>query len=630
MIQLRTLSLAFGEQVIFNAITTIFDTHQRIGVVGRNGAGKSTLLKIIAGLQQADDGTVSIERHKTIAYMPQEMVVQSNKMVFDEACTVFEEFIKLEQEKIHLEEILPQSPPNIEELLERYVQVQEKVSAFDLSASRARARFILKGLGFNERQMEQPVHELSLGWRMRLVLAKLLLQNADFYLFDEPTNHLDLVAQEWFFDFLKQADFGFLLVSHDRYYLERACTHIFELERGKGTMYTGGYNAYIAQKEQQRAIIQSAAERQQKEIARKQATIDRFKASASRAGMAQSMVKQLERIEVIEVEPPLPVIKVNFPPAPRSGALVLTLNNIRQRFEERTIFDHVSLEIKRGEKVALVAPNGVGKTTLFNLITQKYALQQGTISFGYNVHSAVFEQDQLQVLDPLKTVYQEVCDACSSLSEASIRSFLGAFLFSSDDVHKKIDVLSGGERNRVAMIKVLLQKANLLLLDEPTNHLDLYAKEILLKSLQRYDGTLLFVSHDHDFIHNLATRIVELSPTGLLSYPGTYEFYLDQKKAAASHDSAHNQPSQSIKPQIVTHKKVHASTDNAVLKRQLAGVESKIARLEKTIETITTSFSTLVYNSPEYQKAAERLKAAQQSLEHEMHCWEELQSNLLS
>jgi ATP-binding cassette, subfamily F, member 3 len=625
MIQLRDITLSFGEQIIFNKVSTIFGGKQRIGVVGRNGAGKSTLLKIIAGLHQVDDGSVSIERYKTIAYMPQEMVVQSLKNVFDEACTVFQEFIELEQEKVRLEELLPQSPPDIENLLERYSFVQEKVANFDLSAARARTLLILKGLGFSAAQLEQGVNELSLGWRMRLVLAKLLLQNADFYLFDEPTNHLDIVAQEWFFDFLRQADFGFLLVSHDRYYLERACTHILELERGRGNLYTGNFSTYMQLKEQQRAITESTAARQQKEIARKQATIDRFKASASRATMAQSMAKQLERIELVEVEPPLPTIKLNFPPVQKSGAVPLVVKNVSKRFEERTIFSDVHLEVKRGEKVALVAPNGVGKTTLFNIITGKYTLETGTITFGHNVQSAVFEQDQLQVLDPQKTVFQEVCDACPQVTEQAIRSLLGSFLFSADDVHKKIAVLSGGERNRVAMVKVLLQKANMLLLDEPTNHLDLYAKEILLKALQNYDGTLLFVSHDHDFIEKIATRIIELTPQGLHSYLGTYESYREQKKAEIAAHAPQSHKTTSAPQQT---QKAPLSNDSAVLKRQISGIESKIARYEKTIATINARFETCVYGSPEYAKIVEQLNATQKSLQEEMARWEEIQSKL--
>jgi ATP-binding cassette, subfamily F, member 3 len=626
MIQVHDLSLSLGTQTIFDTISFVIGVRQRIGVLGRNGAGKSTLLKMLAGLIAPDNGEITLEKGKKIAYMPQEVTLLSEKMVYDEAFEVFSHFVALEQRKKELEALLDSGISSLQ-AIEEYLGVQQELEMFDFSAARARTERILKGLGFTDAMFVQPVATLSVGWKMRLILAKLLLQEADFYLFDEPTNHLDLVTKGWFFDFLKNGRFGFLLVTHDRYYLDHACDTLLALDRGKAAFFNGTFTEYVQYKEKEREMQEAAAERQRKEIARKQETIDRFRASASKAKMAQSMIKQLEKIEIIEIESLLPTIKLSFPPVTRAGTTVVGMRNLQQSFEDRVIFESISAEVQRGEKVALVAPNGTGKTTLFNLITGKYSLQKGAVTFGHNVSYAIFEQDQMRALNPKSTVFQEVLAACPDITEATVRSFLGSFLFSGDTIHKKIEVLSGGERNRVAMVKVLLQKANLLLLDEPTNHLDLYAKEVLLQALQKYEGTMLLVSHDHDFLNKLATRILELTPTGLYSYPGNYDAYLEQKRASTVMN--HNGTSGfngSLKKELQS--TVSSGKELFALRKEIASLEDKIGRMEREIESINKLFLTYVYGTSEYKDTFNKLDSAQKSLKECMHKWELLVQKL--
>lgn len=627
MIQLQRVSLYFGTRELFEDLSAVFDQDQKIGLVGRNGAGKSTLLKAIAGQLPIDGGSISIERGKTLAYLPQEVVLESEKSVFDETYTVFKKFTDLEIEKESTELLLSQEPKNALELIERYNTLLFELQKFDKPSAIGQTHKILSGLGFTELMKQQPVAILSVGWKMRLVLAKLLLENADFYLFDEPTNHLDMVTKEWFFEFLRHSQFGYLLVSHDRYFLDHACDYIFELERGKAHLFTGGFSAYIKQKEQDAYAQQVAFDRQQKDIDRKQANIDRFRASASRAKMAQSLIKQLDKIERIEVQSPLPTITLKFPEVQRSGTVVLSVKNLKKSFDGKTVFQHAQTEIMRGEKVAVIAPNGGGKTTFFNVITGTYKPDEGSVQFGHNVHYAVFEQDQTKALNPKNTIFQEVLDACPQITESTIRGFLGSFLFSGDDIYKKISVLSGGERNRVAMIKVLLQKANFLLLDEPTNHLDLYAKEVLLQALQQYDGTILFVSHDHDFLQKVATRILELTPDGLLSYPGNYESYIYSKKYGQQESKQVTSVVQEFKQQPPVQQRAPEKVDQKQLylgRKELKTLESKINRFEKEIAEMNKSFEKIEYGSEEYTVSAKKFEAHKKQLQEMQTRWEEL------
>lgn len=618
MIHIQNGRLSYGSQVLFDGISLTIGQNQRVGVLGRNGTGKSTLLKIIAGLESFDDGSVTIDGDAKIGYMPQEMVLLSSKSVFDEALSTFESLVALEKEKIELEEKLTQGA-DATDSLERYTELLEKCSSFDAADARARTEKILKGLGFSVAMFEQPVTELSVGWKMRLVLAKLLLEDADFYLFDEPTNHLDLPTKEWFFEFLKHGRFGFLLVTHDRHYLEQACDYILALERSQAIFFRGNLSAYIKEREHQQELLHAAYVKQQKEITRKQATIERFRASASKAKMAQSMIKQLDKVERIEIEPLLPTINLSFPAGVRPGHIILTLSNIKHAFEGRTLFDHVNGTIMRGDRIALVAPNGTGKTTLFNLITGSLPLMQGSIDFGTNVSYAVFEQDQMRALNPKNTVFEEVCQAIPDVTEGAIRTFLGSFLFSGDTIHKKISVLSGGERNRVAMVKVLLQKANLLLLDEPTNHLDLYAKDVLMQALKQYQGTMLFVSHDHSFLEMIATRIWELTPDGIHDYPGTYESYLYAKKNLENNIQQPQpaQKKQEIKPE-------QSSKNQYETKKQIASLESKIEKNEKEIQRLTQQFAEVDYGSTHYKELETKLAAVRKQLSENTVLWEQL------
>lgn len=624
MINGSNICLEMIEQVIFNDVSFVFDQNQRIGLVGRNGSGKSTLLKVIAGQQQIDSGSVSIQKGKTIAYLSQDVVLQSDKSIVEETYTAFAYVADLLEDQKAIEAQLDTNPDDLDDLLERYAVVCEKLLHVDQEAMRAEAKKVLMGLGFKPEQLDLPVANLSVGWKMRIVLAKLLLQKADFYLFDEPTNHLDIVAKEWFLQFLKRAPFGFVLVCHDRYFLNQLCQVIFAIERGQGKLYVGDYNHYETQKAHDEALLEMQYKNQQKDIKQKQEFIDRFKAKASKATVAQSMVKKLEKIERIELPPAQPDINFNFPPIQQAGSVVLTIENVAHAFGEKQIFKNVSFEVQRGKKIALVAANGVGKTTLFNLIAQKLPLQTGTITLGYNVHYTVFDQDQTASLSLNKTILENITEGCPKATEQKIRAFAGSFLFTKDSINKKVGVLSGGEKNRVGMIKVLLQNANLLLLDEPTNHLDIQSKDILLTALNAYQGTILFVSHDQDFVNKLATDIVELSVDGAKEYQGNYELYLYQKQQELQKlQNAVEVPQKKIdknkSEQVVVQKVALSSSDIKALERKIQKLEHEISRTEN-------SFADLVFGTPKFADAQKKLVDLQKELKTVLAEWEASQS----
>lgn len=609
MIILKEIDLRFGEQIVFNKISGTIDKSNRIGLVGRNGSGKSTLLKAIAGLQEIDSGECSIQKNAKIGYLPQEVVLQSDRSIYDETFSVFKEIDILLQKLAIAEKTL-----SCDKSIEEYASIQHELSEFNVSAAQVETKKVLAGLGFSS--LDTPVSSLSVGWKMRVVLAKLLLQKADFYLFDEPTNHLDIVASDWFLKFLQTSTFGFLLVCHDRYFLDHACNKIFELELGNLNLYHGNYSFYRTEKERRTETIEASAERQKKEIAKKIKTIERFRASASKAKMAQSMIKKIEKIEPIQTVQKSKTIAVPMPKVERSGKIVLKVENVSHKFGEKIVFQNASFEIDRGEKVALVAPNGVGKSTLLSLIAKKISLQEGDIIDGYHTQIAMFEQDQDKVLTKENTILDEIESACkNSDTRAMVRSLLGAFLFSGDSVYKKIKVLSGGEKNRVAMVKVLLQQANVLILDEPTNHLDIESREILLDVLKKFEGTLLFVSHDRDFLDRLATRIIELTQKRTISYPGNYESYIYHRDRAEKSIAEETQ---------VKNKPVNQQKDDSEQRKKISRLEKKIDDLEQKIQGLNNKLSEMNYGTEEFSATYDKIVSLQQALNNSLKEWESL------
>jgi len=607
VIQLRNIKLELSGNEIFKNINCTLHTDNRVGVIGRNGAGKSTLLKLISGKIKPDAGTVCLEKGLRIGYIPQDEILVSSLSIFDEAFSAHKEFCDIEHkiEQIEQELKTSPSPQRAVELVEAYDELQDKRKQYDKHILIEKTKEKLAGLGFSQEMITQPVEKLSTGWKIRLSLAKLLLSDADILLFDEPTNHLDIVTQQWLLETLKAMPQGFLMVSHDQAYLEQVCSHILEIEMGVSTYYTGNLSSYLTQKQEQQEIARSTRARQDREIEQKQAIVNRFKASASRGQQAKNMQKQIDRMELVEVASPLPTIHFKFPVPPRSGKVALTFNNIGYSFEQRQLFKGLSGEIATGERVALIAANGVGKTTLLNCLTGKYNPQEGSVTLGNNVKIAFFEQEQSRVLSPEKTIIDELLSTPSQATEAEIRKLLGSFQYTGDDVYKKIKVLSGGEKNRVAMVKILIQNANLLILDEPTNHLDIYSKDILRQALQAYQGTILFVSHDLHFVNSIAKRIIKLTPTEAHTYLGTYEEFCTQQAQAQAQTAT--SPS---KPETSTHKK------------RLTELEREISRLELSEKKEADKLANSEYGTPEYQKSIKSITEIQKNLSKLQKEWE--------
>jgi ATP-binding cassette subfamily F protein 3 len=531
MLRLEHISKIYPTGEVLKDINWEIKPGDRIGLVGVNGAGKSTQLKIIAGEIEPTAGEIIRPASLRIAYLTQEFDVDPNRSVREEFWTVFREANEI-QHRLHQiqQEMETAQAEELERLIQLLDRCQRQFEALNGYGLEARIAKILPEMGFALGDGDRPVSSFSGGWQMRMSLGKILLQDPDILLLDEPTNHLDLETIEWLETYLKGLNTPIVIVSHDREFLDRLCTQIVETERGVSTTYLGNYTSYLEQRAINREMQQSAFARQHKELERQQAFIERFRASATRSTQAKSREKQLEKIELIEAPTAeLKTLHFHFQPAPRSGREVVTIADLTHIYDDKILFLGANLEIERGDRVAFLGPNGAGKSTLLRLIVGVEHPTEGKVTLGrHNVIPAYFEQNQAEALDLSKTVIDTLHDEVPDWKNEEVRTLLGRFLFSGDTVFKKVAALSGGEKARLALAKMLLQPANLFILDEPTNHLDIPAKEMLEEALQTYEGTVILVSHDRYFISQVANKIVEIRDGDLRVYPGDYHYYLDK------------------------------------------------------------------------------------------------------
>ncbi len=531
MLRLEHISKIYPTGEVLKDINWEVKVGDRVGLVGVNGAGKSTQLKIITGKIEPTSGEVIRPASLHISYLNQEFDVDPCRTIKEELWTVFKEANKVQLSLVEVQHQMETAPPEeLDKLINKLDKLQRQFEALDGYGLEARIGKILPEIGFEPEDGDRLVSAFSGGWQMRISLAKILLQEPDLLLLDEPTNHLDLETIEWLENYLKGLNTPMVIVSHDREFLDRLCTQIVETERGVSTTYLGNYSAYLQQKAEKQTAQLSAYERQQKELEKQQAFVDKFRASATRSTQAKSREKQLEKIERVEA-PTVGVktLQFRFPPAPRSGREVVEIKNLTHIYDEKILFLGANLLIERGDRIAFVAPNGAGKSTLLRLIMGMEQPTEGVVKLGqHNVIPGYFEQNQAEALDLEKTVMETIHDEVPDWKNEDVRTLLGRFLFSGDTVFKKVAALSGGEKARLALAKMLLRPANLLILDEPTNHLDIPAKEMLEEALQDYDGTAIIVSHDRYFISQVANKIVEIRDGEFRVYLGDYHYYLEK------------------------------------------------------------------------------------------------------
>jgi len=537
MLQLSAAGKRYGQKLLFEDLNWLITPNERTGLVGGNGTGKSTLLKIIAGIEHVDYGQRTHIKGMTLGYLPQDGLALSGKTVFEECLSVFDELRDMEKESEAITHILSDADPKSKEYAaaaDRYSEIADHLHAHDIYTLDAQVGAVLGGLGFSREDWERRTEEFSGGWQMRIALAKLLLQKPSLLLLDEPTNHLDLESRNWLESYLQTYENAFILISHDRYFLDMVVSKTVEVWNKRMHVYHGNYSKYLTLKEERRTQLMSAYKNQRDRIEALEAFINRFRAQATKAKQVQSRIKELEKIERIQVPDEEATIHFKFPQPPASGRTVIEVSHLNKVYPTptggtKTILEDVSFTIERGDRIALVGANGAGKSTMIRMLSGLEGPTSGNIKLGHNVLADYFAQDQYKVLDPNAEMLDDITGSNPKVDVVTLRSLLGCFMFTGDDVFKKLGVLSGGERNRYAMAKMLVSPANFILLDEPTNHLDMRAKDVLLEAISDFTGTVLFVSHDRYFIDGLATRVFEVEDRRVHIYPGNYEDYLFRK-----------------------------------------------------------------------------------------------------
>lgn len=642
MISLSGISVGFGGSYLYEDVSFLINPKDRIGLAGRNGAGKSTLLKVLAGLRKPDEGIMSMPNGCTVGYLPQDMVHSLGKTVFDETATAFAEIKMLDAKLLDINHQL-ETRTDYEsnaymQLITDLNDYNERLNVLGVFSMDAAIEQALLGLGFERKDFGRMTDEFSGGWRMRIELAKLLLQRPQVLLLDEPTNHLDIESIQWLEDFLKNYYGAIVMVSHDKTFLDNITTRTIEISMGKIYDYKANYSKYVQLRKERREQQSATAKNQQKFIDKTEQLIDKYRAKASKASFAQSLMKKLDKLDIVEVDDEDNTsIHFRFPPAPRAGKVVVEAHKLKKQYGEKVIFSNVDYIVEREERVAFVGRNGEGKSTMSKLIVGEQDFD-GALTVGYNVSIGYYAQNQAEILDGEKTVLETLDEVAVGDIRKNLRGLLGSFLFRGDDVEKKVKVLSGGEKGRLAMCKLLLQPYNLLVLDEPTNHLDMVSKEVLKNALMNYDGTLIVVSHDRDFLQGLTNKVYEFRNGNVKQHIGDVNEYLANRKLENFREleAKDQKKTVTVTPEIkndtkvITEERKLKEKELRTLENQLIKSEKEIERLEVAIKEIDTKLS----DSEQYQKvvndkvqfsAYEQLK---KQLETEMQTWESVQSKI--
>ena len=637
MIDLSNISLQFGGNYLFENINFKINSGDKISLVGANGTGKSSLLKIIYGTLQPESGKVFKQKNINIGYLPQENVTHKDKSLLQEALSALSGIVDLRNKESEITFLLGQNPDEDSrmDLINQLGEVHHELEELDSYTAESKVKKILLGLGFNEEDFERITNEFSGGWQMRIALAKILISQNDLLLMDEPTNHLDIDSLEWLIDFLKNYQGALLIVSHDKHFINEVTNKTLEIYLNKFFRYNGNYDAYLKYKEERDKLVENQFIQQQKKIKETEKFIERFRYKATKAKQVQSRIKQLEKIDLIELPENKSEINIKFPEPPQSGKINIELDSISKSYGEKKIFEKVNFKVNKGDKIAFVGSNGAGKTTLAKIIAGEITFNSGNRIIGHNTIISYYAQDVADNLNPDMDILEAVENISAEKTIGQLRSLLGAFLFSADDVFKKIGVLSGGEKSRVALAKILLTKSNFIILDEPTNHLDMSSKEVLLRALQNFSGSLILVSHDIDFLKPLVNKVVEIKNGLIKEYPGGIEYYLQKREEYLQQEQVFKKPEKDTsnrKDQKRYEAELRQKKYNATreLNTKIKNLEKTITGLEKKEKELKDILSDpAVFNDHETAKEKTiEYNNLQKKLEQSLNEWEILSKKL--
>lgn len=620
LLQCSNISKFFGTTAILKDITFKIENNEKIAIVGVNGAGKSTLMRIISNQESFDSGEIYKAKGTTIGYLTQESNLHLTETIYSEMIKVFEPIILMENRMRELESQMSQAQ-QLDTIMKEYDELTHRFSELDGYSYQSRIKGVLKGLGFTENDFNLNIQSLSGGQKTRVSLAKLLLLQPTLLLLDEPTNHLDTKAIMWLETYLKNYNHAVVIISHDRYFIDQVCTSILEVEHGKSKLFRGNYSFYVRTRTKDKEVEMKHYENQQRIIKKQEESIQLLRSynrekSIKRAMSKEKQLEKMEKMDKPESDPE--TIRLRFHPQIQSGYNVLQLENLSYRYDQEWLFQNLSLDVKRGERIALIGPNGIGKTTLFKLILQQLSPSDGKITFGTHVETAYYDQEHTS-LHPLKSIFNEIQDEYPKMNNTQVRNILASFQFKNDDVFKEIQMLSGGEKGRVVLAKLILTNANLLILDEPTNHLDIASKEILEEALLEFEGTVLFISHDRYFINKIATRIVEMTPKELINFPGNYDHYIEQIS------------NQKVEVKKETNYFEHKAKQTIDRKKQneIRKIEQTISKLEKKIQDLNDllHLDEYVNNYVKYNELTAQIEEYETQLLEMMDQWEAASSN---